>query len=145
MPDILIDTMVFIRLLGVYKETFECILSNTDVIVVTKEILKEYSGRAYSSRLILQSFLRRLEHKGKIRKIGRSYVESKIRRHQNVRRINYPSHNRDKKWINIIIAVRGKYIITINSHLLRLAPNRCDGHNVDIVNPNQYTIIRCPT
>ena len=144
MPYISVDTMVFIRLEGVHKNTLNCIMSNADIIAVTKEILNEYSGRAYSGTLILLSFLKRLEQEGKIRKFGRSLVRARIKRHQNVRRINYPSHPKDKKWIEIIIAVRGKYIITCNSHLLGLRPNRCDGHTIDIVEPDDYMGIRCP-
>ena len=115
MPYISVDTMVFIRLPSVYKTTLDCILANTDIIAVTKKILKEYSGRAYSSKLILQSFLQKLKYRGKLAFFKRSFVESRIKRHENVRRVNYPSHPRDKKWIRVIIAVRGVYISVLTA------------------------------
>ena len=142
MPFITLDTMVFIRLQGVHNYTLKCIMSNSDVIAVTKKILNEYRGRAKPSILILQSFLKRLQQKGKIRIFKRSFIQSRIKRHRT--RVNYPSDHRDRKWINVIIAVRGTHIITTDDHLLRLAPNRCGGHTINIVEPDQYTRIRCP-
>lgn len=144
MTYILVDTSIFIRLKGIYQSTFDCILETCDVIAYTKEILNEYKGRARSSILFhLLPFLRELENRGKLGFFARSLVVSRVRRHENVRRINYPPHNKDRKWIKVAIAIRAKYIISTNNHLLRLVPNRCNDDIIEIIQPFQYTNIRC--
>jgi len=141
---ILIDTSVFIRLKGIYEETCDCIMETCDIIAITKEILKEYEGRAHSSPLfLLQPFLRELKNKDKLAYFKRSLIVSRVKRHENVRRISYPAHNKDRKWIKVAIAVRAKHIISTNSHLLQLAPNRCNDDTIGIVEPSQYIEIRC--
>lgn len=144
MAFILVDTSVFIRLKGIYKETYDCILATCDIIAYTKEILKEYKGRAHSSPLFhLLPFLQELKNTGKLAYFERSLIVSRVRRHENRRRINYPAHNKDRKWIKAAIAVKAKHIISTNDHLLQLAPNRCNDDTIGIVEPSQYTEIRC--
>jgi len=141
---ILVDTSVFIRLKGVYKETLDCILATCDVIAYTKEILNEYKGRAHSSLLFhLRPFLLELRNKGKLDSFRSSFVDSRVRRHENIKRINYPVHNKDKKWIKAAIAIRAKYIISTNRHLLEVVPNRCNDDIIEIIEPSQYTEIHC--
>jgi len=140
----LVDTCIFIRLEGKYKTTLDCFLATQDVIAITQKILDEYEGRARYVRLLLQSFLQKLNHKGKLKKFTRSFIEAAVRRHGNVRQINYPNHNKDRKWIKVAIATKGKYIISTNQHLLRLAPNRCNSDTIETIDPSQYVMIRCP-
>jgi len=140
-----VDTSVFIRLKGAYESTFDCILETCDVIAYTKEILNEYKGRAHSSLLFhLRPFLRELNDRGKLAFFRRSLVVSRVKRQENIRRINYPSHNKDRKWVKTAIAIGAKYIISTNTHLLQLAPNRCNDHMIEIVEPSQYLEICCP-
>jgi predicted nucleic acid-binding protein len=127
-----------------YRSTYYCFLTTNDVIAVTKEILKEYEGRAKPTKLLLLAFLQSLEYKGKLRSFGRSFVEAGLRRHENIRQVNYPSHTPDRKWIKTAIAVRARYVLSTNDHLLRTAPNRCNSDDIEVVEPFQYTEIRCP-
>jgi len=132
------------RLESIYTTTLDCILITTDVIAITKKILKEYEGSAKGVLFFLQSFLQKLEHEGKLKYFNRRFVESAVRRHENVRRINYPTHNKDRKWVRVAIATKSKYIVSADPHLLRLAPNRCNSDTIEAIEPSQYVIIRCP-
>lgn len=144
MANILVDTCVFIRLEGIYKDTFNCILETYDVICTTPEILREYKGRSSSSILFhLQPFLQKLKNKKKLAHFKTSYISARVRRHQNSRNINYPPHNKDRKWVNTAIAIRAEYIISTNVHLLNLVPNRYNDESTETIEPSQYTVIRC--
>ncbi len=145
MPYILIDTCVFIRLKGIYKETLDCILAVCDKIACTKDIMDEYEGRAHSSPLFhLKPFLQELENNGKLKFFPKSFVDSRLRRQENVRRINYPTHEPDKKWIKVAIAIRAKYILSTNRHLLEIASNQNNGDIIEIITPSRYTGMCCP-
>lgn len=144
MTCILVDTCVFMRLEGIFITTLDCILVTTDVIAITKKIIKEYEGRAKGVLFFLQSFLQKLEHEGKLKYFDSSFIESAVRRHENVRRINYPTHNKDRKWVRIAIATKSKYIVSTDPHLLRLASNRCNSDTIEAIEPSQYVMIRCP-
>lgn len=76
-------------------------------------------------------------------KFWRSFIASRVRRHENIRRINYPAHNKDKKWVKTAIAIRARYVLSTNSHLLGLAPNRYNDDLIEIMEPSRYTRIRC--
>jgi len=144
LPYVLVDTSVFIRLEGAYKRTFDCIVATCDVIAYTNEILGEYRGRAHSSPLFhLQPFLRELGNKSKLKYFKSSFVASRLRRHENIRKINYPTHSRDRKWIKAAIAIRAKYLLTTNRHLLEVPTNRYNDNIVDIIEPSKYVETRC--
>lgn len=144
MPYILVDTSIFIRLNGKYEPVLECILAACDVIACTRGILNEYEGRAHSSPLFhLLPFLRELEERGKLELVRSSYVSSRVSRYENRRTINYPSHNRDKKWVKAAIAVEAEFIVTANRHLLGVLPNRFNGDSTEILLPSQYLEKRC--
>jgi predicted nucleic acid-binding protein len=115
----------------------------SDVIAITKGILNEYKSRAYTSKIILQAFFQALEAKDKLKFFNRSYIESRINRYH--RTVNYPVHKRDKKWINVAIAIKATYIISTNSHLLDISPIKINEKFVETVLPSQYTEIRCPS
>jgi predicted nucleic acid-binding protein len=140
---ILVDTCVFLRLPTDYKQTFDCFLVTSDVIAITKQILNEYGPRAYTSKLILQSFLQDLKGKNKLAFFKQSYVEARLSRHH--RNINYPSHIKDKKWVNLAIAIRANCIISKNSHLLDLPPIKTNDEFIETILPSQYTETRCST
>jgi len=144
LPYVLVDTCVLTKMGGEYRTTLDCLSITEDIIAVTKEILKEYEGRAYPSRLILQAFLQDLEGKGKLKHFNRSRIKASLRRHENHRTINYPSHPPDRKWIEVAIAISAKYIISINEHLLRIPPNRYDNETLEVVDPSEYVVLRCP-
>lgn len=120
-------------------------METSDIIAYSKPILNEYSGRASSSKLILQAFIWRLKNKGKIKLFKRSFVESVVKRHERRRKIRYPAHFKDRIWIKVIIAVKGDYIISVNTHLLHLPPIRCNNHFAATVGPTQYVDSRCPS
>jgi predicted nucleic acid-binding protein len=141
---ILVDTCVFLRLPAEYKKTLDCILEVGDIIVVTGKILKEYKGRASSSILLLQGFLQDLRQKGRIRFLDASVVRAACRRRTRARAVNYPPHEKDKKWVDTAIAASAPYIVSTNDHLLRLRPNRSNGGTVEVMDPSRYRRIRCP-
>ena len=142
MPYIVVDTCVFTRLDGIYRVVLGCFLGTDDVIAYSKEVLNEYKGRA-PDLLILMGFITRLTNAEKIKMFKRSYIDSHVKRYSRVRRINYPSHNRDRKWVNIAIAVIAKYIISTDSHLLNILPNHIENDIIKIIKPSQYMEIRC--
>ena len=146
MSKILVDTCVFIRLGGEYKETHECIMKSPDVICLTKEILKEYMGRETSSPLFqLRPFLIRLEQNKKLKLITSSYVTERVRRLENTRTFHYPSHNKDRKWIKTAIATKARYIISTNRHILELPPNRYNEEQTENIDPHTYNGLRTQT
>lgn len=144
MPYILVNTHIFNRFGGVYKDVYECFIMQDDVIAYTNEILKEYDGRAIPSKLTLRGFIQELENMGKLVFFRKSYVEARIRRHERTRRVHYPQHNKDRKWIKTAIAIRARYILSSNQHLTRLPPNRNNGNYVEVIEPPEYLQIRCP-
>lgn len=129
---------------GKYRDMLDCALVTTDIIAISKKILKEYKGRAYTSKLILQSFLLQLQHKGKLKYFKQSLVNARVRRYKNSRSVKYPPHKKDKKWIEVAIAVEARYIISTNEHLLKTAPNRFNNDLVETIEPCRYIEIRCP-
>jgi putative PIN family toxin of toxin-antitoxin system len=136
---ILVDTCVFIRLGGEYKDTHECIMNSSDVICVTKKIIAEYAGRSTSSPLFhLRPFLSKLEQKKKLLHIKQSYVTARVKTMENSKTFHYPTHNNDKKWIETAIATKAKYIISTNKHILDLPSNRYNGEQTDHVDPITY-------
>jgi predicted nucleic acid-binding protein len=139
-----VDTSVFVRLEGKYKATLDCFLETSDVVAISNEVLKEYAGRAQSSKLILQAFIQGLMKKGKLEFFSRSFITSAVRRYRNARRINYPTHNRDKKLVELAVAVKAQYIISTDRHLLALTPNRRNGDIIECIGPLEYTQTRCP-
>jgi len=150
LPFIVVDTCVFLRLRGIYEETYHCFMrsGNPDVIAVTREIIKEYKGRCRSSGLdliVLRTFLQALEEKGKIRNFRQSRINSIIRSHERSNTVNYPCHNKDRKWIRVSVAVRARYIVTTDGILLKTPPNRCNDDVVEVIFPCQYMRIRCPS
>ena len=144
MSYILVDTCVFLRLPTAYEETLDCIMKVSDVIALTKQILKEYEGRASASRLVLQAFLEDLNQKDKIQYFRASVVTAAHRRRRRARATNYPLHRKDRMWIDTAIAVGATYIVSTNDHLLRLRANRSDGGTVEAIDPFEYKEIRCP-
>lgn len=74
----------------------------------------------------------------------RSYIESAVRRYSNKKKINYPTHFPDRKWCNIAIAIKARYIISTNGHLLKTRPNQCNGDNTETLEPMDYAKKRCP-
>lgn len=144
MPYIVVDTCVFIRLPSDYKRTLDCILTTNDEIAVTKTILNEYAGRAYASNLILQAFLEYLRSEGKLKHFQSSFVAAARRRHRRAHRINYPPHEKDKKWIDVALATSARYIVSTNRHMLELQPNRCNEDPIETIDPQQYNKVRCP-
>jgi predicted nucleic acid-binding protein len=143
-PYIVVDTCVLLRLEGEYFKTKKCILTNNDVIAFSDGAMKEYVSRAYASTIILQSFLQDLNGKGKLKHFSRSFIEAHVRRLENSRDIHYPNHSNDKKWVKLAIAVRARYILSTNRHLLELPANPCNDHRVGAVPPSDYVSIRCP-
>ncbi|MCJ7423603.1 hypothetical protein MUP01_04955 [Candidatus Bathyarchaeota archaeon] len=144
MPFILVDTCVFVRLSGAYKTTLDCIMDTSDVIGWTNEIMNEYEGRAYPSMLTLQAFIQDLKNKAKWKFFSRSFVDSNFRRHKSVRTVFYPHHSPDKKWVRVAVAIRARYIISTNGHLLETPPNRINGDIVENIDPSRYIAERCP-
>jgi predicted nucleic acid-binding protein len=132
-------------LLGIYEKTLDCIMSTPDVIGSTKEIMHEYESRAYPSVLTLQAFIQDLKNKGKWKFFNKSYIDSNFRRHGNVRPVHYPIHSRDRKWITVAIAIRARYIISTNGHLLKVSPSRINGDTIETVYPDRYVAERCPS
>lgn len=125
-----------------YSTTLDCIFVTDDVIAYTKTILNEYKGRA-PDLLPFMGFIRGLINKGKMKIFKKSYIDYRIRRYENRRRINYPSHSRDRKWIKIAIAVMGKYVLSTDSHLLNALPNQINNHLIETIEPSQYVELRC--
>jgi predicted nucleic acid-binding protein len=93
--------------------------------------------------LILQAFIQDLETKGKWRFFDRGFINSNFRRHERVRTVHYPSHSRDKKWIRVAIAIKARYIISTDGHLLEVPPNRINRDAVEAVDPEGYVAERC--
>jgi predicted nucleic acid-binding protein len=119
-------------------------MSTSDVIGWTKEIKKEYEGRTHApSMLILLAFIQELKTNGKLKFFDRGFINSNFRRHERVRTVHYPSHSRDKKWIRIAIAIKARYIISTDGHLLEVPPNRINRDAVETVNPERYVAERC--
>jgi predicted nucleic acid-binding protein len=143
MPYVLIDTCVFTRLQGIFEDLLTCISEVSDVIAVTKEILDEYEGRA-PSKLFVISFYQSLEKKDLVKFFNRSFLDSVLRRRQNPRKVNYPTHNPDRKWIDVAIAVKAKCVVSTNLHLLRAGPNSSNGDKIEMLEPSQYIETRCP-
>lgn len=144
MSYVLVDTCVFTRLQGIYKDLLACISAVSDVIAVTKEILDEYAGRA-PNKLLIISFYQSLEKEDRAKFFNRSFVDSALRRRQNLRRVNYPDHYPDRKWIDVAVSVKAKCIISTNRHLLRTGPNRSNDDEIEMLEPVQYTETRCPS
>ncbi len=141
---ILVDTCVFTRLQGNYQDLLKCIFRVSDVIGITREIIDEYEGRACPSKEIMRAFIAGLKGKNKVRYFNSSSINSALRRHRRPRRVIYPEHNRDRKWIDVAIAVRAKCVISINNHLLRTGPNRSNGGIIEMLDPTGYIETRCP-
>jgi predicted nucleic acid-binding protein len=139
-----VDTCVFLKLTSNYSKILDCVLSNDDIIAISNECLKEYEGRSYASVYLLQSFLQELDGKNKLKRVKKSFVEARINRLENHRRIVYPSHHKDKKWVKLAVSIGAYYILSTNDHLLDLPPNPCNTHHVESIEPFDYISNRCP-
>jgi predicted nucleic acid-binding protein len=98
----------------------------------------EYRGRSTHDLMGLLAFMIDLKAKGKLKKFAESYVKEKVRRYENSRNINYPSHYEDRKWIRTAIATKAAFILTTNKHLLDTPPNISNGDEIKIVTPETY-------
>ena len=138
------NTHIFNRLRGFYKDVFECFLAQDDIIVYTNEILKEYDGRAVPSKLTLRGFIQELKNMGKLVYFRMSYINHRFERYNKIREIRFPRHSRDNKWVKTAIAVQAKYILSKDPHLTDLPPFRHNGDNTEVIDPSRYVQIRCP-
>ena len=90
---------------------YECFLSTTDKINYSKPILKEYTFCATPSPLFLiRPFIKDLEKKNKICFVNQSKIITLLKRHQQKRRIICPTDKQDKKWIDIAIATKSRFL-----------------------------------
>ena len=134
---VVLDTCVLLRALGdvvPYTEVRERMASKGDIVAVSKDILKEYRGKAKKegmTPLILQRKLQELENAGKLRNIPRSKVEL-------VRIERKPNDPKDEKFLAVAAAIRARCIISIDPHLLDLDPYECDRMQIRILRPEDY-------
>jgi len=120
---------------------YECFLSTTDKINYSKPILKEYTFCATPSPLFLiRPFIKDLEKKNKICFVNQSKIITLLKRHQQKRRIICPTDKQDKKWIDIAIATKSRFIITTDNGLLCLPQIKYNGETGECLEPKTYNI-----
>jgi len=108
----------------------------------TKEIIKEYIGVKVPSKLFLvKAFVQKLETIKKLIIKNRSYVKARVKRLENVKTFHYPTDNGDRKFVEVAIATKARYLISNDPDILDLLPNRYNGEQTDNITPSRYVEI----
>jgi len=119
---------------GRLREVRERIVSKCDVVTVSKDILKEYVGKAYTggmSSYILKGKLQEFNKAGKLKTIETSKLKL-------VKIEKKPNDETDVKFLVAAVAVRARCIITMDPQLLNLDPYECDQTQIRIFAPEVY-------
>jgi len=137
---IVMDTNTFLRALAEvtgYVEALNTIKKFRHIIIASKEIVKEYEGRAkiFGTRYMLNLRIIELKNSSKLEIIKRSRIQGKLH-NLNLRRM--PSHKRDSKFVILAAVECAKYILSKDHHLLDLHPYHFDDNHVDILEPLAY-------
>ena len=134
---VVLDTCVLLPALGDagrFREVRERIVSKCDVVAVSKDILKEYVGKAYTggmSSYILKGKLQEFNRAGKLKTIETSKLKL-------VKIEKKPNDETDVKFLVAAVAVRARCIITMDPQLLNLDPYECDQTQIRIFAPEVY-------
>ena len=134
---IVVDTHVFNRALGgisEYWDVLERIREQCNIIACSKEIIKEYLGRARSGGMEQLIVQRKIEDLKQIKKV-KVFKKSKCD-HVNLRKI--PSHQPDEKFVRVAVASSARYIISKNKHLTDLNPYDFEDTHIEIIEPKEY-------
>lgn len=134
---VVLDTCVAIRALGErsqYHQLREAIVKKCDVIASSREIVKEWDGKAGKTGMTALILRRKMQELKDIRKI--TIVEKS--RLQLVELERAADDKYDNKFLTVGMAVKAGCIISTDHRLLQLDPYKYDQTQMRIVRPNEY-------
>jgi len=141
LSNILLDAHIFRKLTGEYSDLFDCISSSRDTIILSSEIEDEYQGKLRPTYLGFISYRNEINKKCDLRDILPSRIESRFKRYK--RKLKWPKHTKDHKWVKTAISEQVKYIISNDPHL-SIPPFRTNSDKCEVISPEQYIQEICP-